>query len=165
MRVIASLTVRPFLSSSSSCEVILIHKLCLSFRMHYPEYHFRTIISAVFGPCHHTDDWEELLRLRPFTDIIAPPIAFLSGLPLSWNKSDNVNTDMRRHARHTSRNLCYTIFYMWGRSSIHSEMDGIQYFWIYGNVSRQNANLERPAESCRVWRVEMSQGFLHFCEH
>lgn len=160
MRVIASLTVRPFLSSSSSCEVILIHKSCLSFRMHYPEYHFRTIISAAFGPCRHTDDWQKLLRLRPFTDIIAHLIAFLSGLPLSWNKSDNVNADMKRRARHTSRNLCSTIFYTWG-----SEMDGIRYFWINGNVSGQNANLERSAESCRAWRVEMSQGCLHFCEH
>lgn len=61
---------RPFLSSRRPCEVLLIYKSCLTFRMQRSEYRFRTIIPAVFRPYQHiaqqrfqADDWEKLLGL------------------------------------------------------------------------------------------------------
>lgn len=76
IRVITPLMERAFLSSRRHCEVILIYKSWLAYRMHLSEYCFRTIILTVlFGSYQHIahptspDRWlRETIRLRSFTD-------------------------------------------------------------------------------------------------
>lgn len=54
IRVITPLMERAFLSSRRHCEVILIYKSWLAYRMHLSEYRFRSIIPAVlFGSYQH----------------------------------------------------------------------------------------------------------------
>lgn len=179
IRVITSLMERPFLSSRRPCEVILIYKSCLTFRMHHFQYGSRTIILSVFGPYQHlahqgdeTDDWEEPFGLYQ-SKILLHTSMHLSNRPLSRNESDTFIADVIKHACVLPGNsvLFFKQLFMCGRTSIGcNETHRIwQLCATYVNPSDQNANLESPAECSEeilpVWHMEMSLSCIYSCEH
>lgn len=110
IRVITPLMERAFLSSRHHCEVILIYKSWLAYRMHLSEYRFRSIIPAVlFGSYQHIahpDRWlRETIRLRSFTDSPVHLDAFPFEQPLSRNECDNFMADIMQRARSLPRKL------------------------------------------------------------